>query len=200
MAQVHFTYGAMGSGKSLNVMNMANELTRHGLDFTLAKPAVDTKADRAIRSRLLPDDMMVDILVGQEQNIRELIKQEMGRRGLDTLVRVLVDEAQFLEPDQVDQLLDVALIDEIEVRAFGLKTDFQTNFFPGSRRLFEIAHQMTELETTCRCGGYATNNTRKVNGVFVFSGSQVAIDGEDVQYEALCRKCYSTERGAAGAA
>lgn len=194
MAQLHFTHGAMGSGKSLQLINMAGELERHQLPFTVMKPQVDTKAGTAITSRVLKGVLLeAHITYTAEQNVRETISNELAKRGLDTFARVLVDEAQFSTPEQIDQLLEVAIKDDIEVRAFGLRTDFQTKFFPGSQRLMEQAHQLTELETTCRCGGYGVNNARKINGQFVFAGDQVAIHTDTIDYEALCRECYSSE-------
>jgi thymidine kinase len=108
---------------------------------------------------------------------------------------VLVDEAQFLTPQQVDDLLRVAVLDQIPVIAYGIRTDFRTEAFPGSRRLLEVAHSLEELKTICRCGRKAVFNARKVGGAFVFDGSQVAIDGADVEYESLCANCYLTESG-----
>ncbi len=106
---------------------------------------------------------------------------------------LLVDEAQFLSGDQVDDLLRVAILDSIPVMAYGIRTDFQTVAFPGSRRLLEIAHSLEELKTICRCGRKAVFNARRVGDTFVFAGDQVAIDGENVTYESLCGACYLDE-------
>jgi len=108
---------------------------------------------------------------------------------------LLIDEAQFLTSDQVDGLLRIALMDAIPVLAYGIRTDFQTVAFPGSRRLLEVAHSLEELKTICRCGRKAIFNARRIDGVFVFDGDQVAIDGEDVTYESLCGVCYLEESG-----
>src|SRR5690606_8948455 len=117
---------------------------------------------------------------------------------------LLVDEAQFLSAGQVDDLLRIAILDDIPVLAYGIRTDFQTVAFPGSRRLLEVAHSLEELKTICRCGRKAVFNARKVGGEFVFSGDQVAIDtstgpGSEgagaVHYEALCGACYLEESG-----
>ena len=103
---------------------------------------------------------------------------------------VLVDEAQFLTPLQVDQLMELVVLDDVPVLAYGIRTDFRTTGFPGSRRLLEIAHSLEELKTICRCGRKAVFNARRAGGEFVFDGDQVAIDGADVAYESLCGKCY----------
>lgn len=87
------------------------------------------------------------------------------------------------------------MLDGIPVLAYGIRTDFQTVSFPGSRRLLEIAHSLEELKTICRCGRKAMFNGRMVNGDFIFDGEQVAIDGDQVNYESLCPTCYIRERG-----
>ena len=108
---------------------------------------------------------------------------------------VLVDEAQFLTAPQVDQLMEIVLLDDVPVLAYGIRTDFRTTGFPGSRRLLEIAHSLEELKTICRCGRKAIFNARKVGESFVFDGDQVAIDSGDVTYESLCGKCYLAAGG-----
>ena len=108
---------------------------------------------------------------------------------------LLVDEAQFLTAEQVDDLLRITLMDDIPVLAYGIRTDFQTVAFPGSRRLLEISHSLEELKTICRCGRKAIFNARLIDGQFVFDGAQVAIDGEEVTYESLCGVCYLEESG-----
>jgi thymidine kinase len=90
--------------------------------------------------------------------------------------------------------MQIAVLDGIPVLAYGIRTDFLTNGFPGSLRLLEIAHSLEELKTICRCGRKAMFNARKINGQFVFDGEQVAIDGEQVTYESLCPSCYFDEK------
>ena len=104
---------------------------------------------------------------------------------------LFIDEAQFLEPEQVDELMQVVVKLNIPVICYGLRTDFQTKGFPGSTRLLEIAHTIEEMKTICVCGRKAMYNARKVNGHFTITGDQVAIDGENkVTYEPLCPHCY----------
>ncbi len=101
--------------------------------------------------------------------------------------------------DQVNQALEIAVLDGVPVLAYGIRTDFQTKGFPGSLRLLEIAHTLEELKTICRCGKKAMFNARKLGGDFIFTGNQVAIDGDVVTYESLCASCYFKECEAAGA-
>ena len=103
---------------------------------------------------------------------------------------VLIDEAQFLTPEQVDQALAIAVLDEIPVVAFGIRTDFRTKAFPGSQRLMEVAHSLQEMKTICRCGKKAIFNARLGEQGIIREGEQVMIDGESARYEALCARCY----------
>ena len=198
MSKLYFRHGAMNSGKSTALLQAAHNYEERGQAVLLAKPAVDTKGDTAILSRL-GVDRHVDFLVTPELNLRTefqrrstLAREATGKR----VACLLLDEAQFLTRDQVDQALEIAVLDDVPVLAFGIRTDFLTNGFPGSLRLLEIAHSLEELKTICRCGKKAMFNGRKVNGEFVFDGAQVAIDGEEVTYESLCQSCYFREKSA----
>jgi thymidine kinase len=202
VAKLYFRYGAMNSGKSTGLLQAAYNYEERGHRVLLAKPSVDTKGDREIVSRL-GVTRTVDIVFSPEADVRVAITDagatDPESARLDGMVRpvscVLVDEAQFLTPRQVDDLLRIAVLDEIPVIAYGIRTDFRTEAFPGSARLLEVAHSLEELKTICRCGRKAVFNARKVDGRFVFDGSQVAIDGVDVTYESLCANCYLTESG-----
>lgn len=180
----------MNSGKSTALLQAAYNYEERGHRVLIAKPSTDTKGDRSIVSRL-GVVREVDFLVGAEQGLRDVFLAE--REGLGGVSCLLVDEAQFLTPAQVDDALRIALIDDVPVLAYGIRTDFLTSAFPGSGRLLEIAHSLEELKTICRCGRKAIFNPRKVNGHFVFDGDQVAIDGDEVTYEALCGACYLEE-------
>jgi thymidine kinase len=197
MAKLYFRYGAMNSGKSTALLQAAFNYEERGHRVLLAKPAVDTKGDRSIVSRLgmvrdvdftiTPDDQVLELF---ERN-RTPVIEEHGR----DVSCLLVDEAQFLTREQVDDLLRIALLDDIPVLAYGIRTDFQTVAFAGSRRLLEIAHSLEELKTICRCGRKAIFNGRLVDGRYVFDGAQVAIDGAEVTYESHCGACYLQESG-----
>jgi thymidine kinase len=197
MAKLYFRYGAMNSGKSTALLQAAFNYEERGHEVLLAKPAVDTKGDRSIVSRLgmvrdvdfaiTPDDAVLELFERQRTPVIE-------RTGRDVSC-LLVDEAQFLSSEQVDDLLRIALLDDIPVLAYGIRTDFQTAAFAGSRRLLEVAHSLEELKTICRCGRKAIFNGRLIDGRYVFDGDQVAIDGADVTYESLCGVCYLQESG-----
>jgi len=192
MSKLYFRYGAMNSGKSTSLLQAAFNYEERSQHVLLAKPSVDSKGDKAIVSRLgVSRD--VDFVISPGQNLRTVFTQESTRFELANGQRVaclLLDEAQFLTANQVDQALEIAVLDGVPVLAYGIRTDFRTLSFPGSKRLLEIAHSLEELKTICRCGRKAMFNARLVNGEFTFSGEQVAIDGDQVTYESLCANCY----------
>lgn len=121
------------------------------------------------------------------------------RAGVRPVACLLIDEAQFLTPAQVDDLLRIAVLDEVPVLAYGIRTDFRTRAFPGSARLMDLAHSLEELKTICRCGRKALFTTRRAGERIVFDGDQVAIDGGEaggeVWYESLCAACYLEASG-----
>lgn len=187
----------MNSGKSTALLQAAFNYEERGHRVLLAKPALDTKGDAAIVSRLgVTRD--ADFLLGPDDSAAIVFAEHRRRVAQETgedVSCLLVDEAQFLDGAQVDDLLRIALLEGIPVLAYGIRTDFQTAAFPGSRRLLEVAHSLEELKTICRCGRKAIFNGRLFDGVFVFDGDQVAIDGTTVTYESLCGVCYLQESG-----
>ena len=184
MSKLYFRYSAMNSGKSTSLIQAAHNYEERGMNVVTLKPSVDTKGGEAIVTRLgIQRD--VDILVGPDASIKALLADW-------TKVHcVLIDEAQFLSPSQVDELFWYAVDTKIPVMAYGLRADFQTKGFPGSTRLLELAHEIQELKTICRCGKKAVFNGRKINGEFVHEGEQVAIeDNATIEYESLCAQDY----------
>ncbi|WP_251446027.1 thymidine kinase [Microbacterium sp. USTB-Y] len=196
MAKLYFRYGAMNSGKSTALLQAAYNYEERGQRVLLAKPAIDTKGASQIESRL-GMTREVDFLIAAGQSAREVFGQERtkAREGGSDIACLLVDEAQFLEPWQVDDLFRIAVEDDIPVLAYGIRNDFLTHAFPGSGRLLAIAHTLEELKTICRCGRKAVFNGRRIGDRFVFDGDQVAIDGVAVAYESLCGHCYLQESG-----
>ncbi len=189
MAKLYFRYGAMNSGKSTLLLQTAHNYEERGMKVILIKPSKDIKADVSIESRL-GVNRKVDYLVDDDTSILDIVS------NINNVSCILVDEAQFLNPNQVDELLRVTTDYDIPVICYGLRTDFKTNGFPGSIRLLEIAHSIEEMKTICRCGSKATFNARFVNGNLATEGEQVAIDGFDsVTYESMCPKCYFKLRG-----
>lgn len=196
MSKLYFRHGAMNSGKSTALLQAAHNYEERDQHVLLAKPAIDIKGEKAITSRL-GVDREVDFLITPDLNLRKEFAERVAEFKKTTgneIACLLIDEAQFLSRDQVDQALEIAVLDGTPVLAYGIRTDFLTNGFPGSLRLLEIAHSLEELKTICRCGRKAMFNGRKVDGKFVFDGEQVAIDGVHVTYESLCPNCYFAEK------
>jgi len=199
VAKLYFRYGAMNSGKSTSLLQAAYNYEERGQHVLLAKPAIDTKGASEVSSRL-GMTREVDFLVDADADVRALFAAHSGDTDIACL---LVDEAQFLTPEQIDDLFRIAVEDGIPVIAYGIRNDFLTHAFPGSARLLAIAHSLEELKTICRCGRKAVFNGRVIGGRFVFDGDQVAIDegaeGESAPqlttYESLCGACYLQESG-----
>ena len=152
MAKLYFRYGAMNSGKSTALLQAAYNYEERGQRVLLAKPVIDTKGDRMIVSRL-GVSREVDLVISPTTDVVNLVdveSQRIKREEGATISCLLVDESQFLSPRQVDDLLILALRRGIPVLAYGIRTDFQTVAFPGSRRLLEVAHSLEELKTTSK--------------------------------------------------
>lgn len=184
MSKLYYRYSPMNAGKSTALLQVAYNYKERGQRSIIAKPSVDTKSPEVL-SRL-NISAKVDWSVNPEHHlIKDFLDKETEKVDC-----ILVDEAQFLEPQQIEQLFFIAVMKNIPVLAYGIRSDFQTKAFPGSARLFELAHSIEEMKTICRCGAKAMFNGRKINGEFVSEGEQVAIDGQQASYESLCGKCF----------
>ncbi len=192
MAKLYFRYGAMNSGKSTSLIQVAHNYEERGQRVLVVKPATDTKSP-AVLSRISVA-REVDLVADERTVLRDAVLATPGPR-IDC---VLVDEAQFLTDEQVEDLFRLAVQHNVPVIAYGLRSDFRTRGFPGSIRLMELAHSIEELKTICRCGRKATLNARTIGGTFTSSGDQVAIDGSaehTVGYESMCGTCYLQKVG-----
>ncbi|MDD2181126.1 MAG: thymidine kinase [Bacilli bacterium] len=184
MAKLYFRYGAMNCGKTTALMQVAYNYEERDQKVLVIKSAVDIKGDKNLVSRL-GIERKVDVLLALDEKLEDY------KINYSEISCILVDEAQFLTPIQITELWVISKLYDVPVISYGLRTDFQTNSFPGSKRLMELADEMEELVTICRCGKSAKFNGRKVNDEFVSEGDQVAIDETDnVTYESLCGKCY----------
>ena len=184
MAKLYFKYGTMGSSKTAQALITKFNYEERDMKVLLLKPAIDTReGESVVRSRIGLSAPC--IMVPSDRDLLRLYLEE--HRDIDVII---VDECQFLAPEQVDQLGIISMEYDIPVLCFGLATDFLTHLFPGSQRLFEIAESVTEIKSVCRCGAKATVNARfDEQSHVLFSGSQIMIGGND-RYEAMCRKCW----------
>lgn len=188
MAKLYFKYGAMNCGKSASLLLVAHNYDERDRKVVLIKPKCDTKGESKIVSRV-GMSREVDYLISDDESIIKTLSNTL--KNIDC---ILVDEAQFLKKEHIDELFIITKMYDVPIICYGLKSDFRTNSFPGSKRLFELADELQELETICRCGKKARFNARVIDGKFVSDGDQIAIDGEKaVSYESLCGKCYIEE-------
>ena len=191
MAKLYFRYGAMGSSKSANILMVRYNYEERGQYAVLLKPRTDNRdGEHEIQSRIglsapaeYVDEFLKEIAEFWDDEISEYTYH--GKR----VDAILVDEAQFLSPEEVDTLSDIVDLYNIPVLCYGLRTDFLNHLFPGSRRLMEIADVIEEVPTVCWCGKRAQCNTRYANGKIVREGAQIML-GSNESYVALCRKHY----------
>lgn len=184
MAKLYFKFGAMGCSKTAQALITKFNYEERGMKVMLIKPTVDTR-DGATVTRSRIGLSAEAIAVAQDEDLYNLYKDKYS--GYDVII---VDECQFLTPEQVDQLGQIVIDFNKPVLCFGLATDFTTHMFPGSKRLFEIAESISEIKSVCKCGAKATVNARMDDhGNIVFKGEQVCLGGND-RYVAMCRKCW----------
>jgi thymidine kinase len=186
MAKVYFYYSAMNAGKSTVLLQSSHNYRERGMRTLLFTPAIDTRHGTGrIRSRIGLEADAFPLAATDD-----LLARVRDQHARAPVACVLVDEAQFLTPDQVWQVSDIADGLEIPVLCYGLRTDFQGKLFPGSAALLGIADDLTELKTICHCGRKATMNLRvDGQGRGVREGAQVEIGGND-RYVATCRRHF----------
>ncbi|MBD5232024.1 MAG: thymidine kinase [Bacteroidales bacterium] len=192
MGKLYFRYGTMGSAKTALLLTQAYNFEERGMSYLCFKPVVDTRDSKnVIRSR-----------IGIERECRWIypdtdlyaLIRHIFEETLQIPTWLLIDEAQFLSAEQVDQLAHVVDDYACNVVCYGLRTDFTTRLFEGSRRLFEIADSIEEIKSTCSCGRKTIVNARiDSQGNIVTEGAQVEIGGND-KYMAVCRKCWTNKR------
>ncbi|MBQ9120785.1 MAG: thymidine kinase [Clostridia bacterium] len=183
MAKLYFKYGAMGSSKTANALITKFNYEERGMKVWLIKPALDTRDGAAtVRSR-------IGLAAEAETVAPDVDLYAEFARHKDCHV-IIADECQFFTKAQVDQLRRIVDEMDIPVLCFGLRTDFLTHLFEGSRRLFEVADSVTEIKTICACGKKAIVNARiDENGKIVTEGGQILLGGND-SYVAMCHSCW----------
>ena len=184
MAKLYFKYGAMGSSKTAQALITKYNYEENDLRVWLIKPSADTRdGAETLRSRI-GLEAQVEVIAPEVDIYARFLGGKAHRSDV-----IIVDECQFMTEKQIDQLRTVVDEHNIPVMCFGLRTDFQTRLFPGSRRLMEIADTIQEIKTICDCGAKATVNARINDGFIVTEGAQVVLGGNDC-YIAMCHKCY----------
>ena len=188
MAKLYFRYGAMGCGKTMQLLQVAFNYEERGHKVCVIKPATDTKNGTKLLTRIGPE-RETDFCFDRDTDLFKEISQNYA-----DVHCVLVDESQFLTPAQADQLMKVVTRLDIPVMAYGLRLNFrlEDGGFEGATRLLQIAHDIEEIKTICECGRKATYNARFLNGKLVADGPDVLIDDGtiDIEYRAICPACY----------
>ena len=188
MAKLYFRYGAMGCGKTMQLLQVAFNYEERGHKVCVIKPATDTKHGAKLYTRIGPE-RETDFCFGRETDLLKKITKEYS-----DVQCVLVDESQFLTKAQVDQLMMVTIKLDIPVMAYGLRLNFrrEDGGFEGATRLLQLAHDIDEIKTICECGKKATYNARFLNGKLVADGPDVLIDDgtSKIEYHAICPACY----------
>jgi thymidine kinase len=186
MSKVYFYYSAMNAGKSTVLLQSSYNYHERGMRTLLFTPAMDTRSGVGrIESRIGLASDAVALQPGEN-----LLERVRNTHEAEAVACVLVDEAQFLSPEQVRQATDIADKLRIPVLCYGLRTDFQGKLFPGSAELLALADNLIELKTICHCGRKATMNLRVgPDGSAVKVGAQVEIGGND-RYVAMCRRHF----------
>ncbi len=189
-AELNFYYGPMGCGKTRELLKTMHSKKEDGFSVAILKPTIDKKGDDNIVSRD-NNKYKADFLVNPTDNVYLMMCRYLTEHNVDFL---LVDEAQFLNKQQVDDLSNIVDLLNITVICYGLKTDFKSELFEGSKRLIEISDNIREIERQCSCGNKKIFNMRLENNIPVFDGEQIMIDGVEATYESKCRNCYKKLR------
>lgn len=194
MAKLLFRYGVMGSAKTLNLLTTAYQFDDKGIPCLVFKPSTDTRGESNVIQSRIKSLKRECISIHPETDIFNFVSnyRQFQQASMEAVISwILVDEAQFLSEKQIDELAEVVDKLGINVICYGLRTDFRSQFFPGSKRLMEIADSIEEIKASCQCGKKATINARiDENGRIITDGSQILIGGDE-QYVGLCRKCWN---------
>jgi thymidine kinase len=184
MAKLYFKYGAMGSSKTAQALITKYNYEENDMKVWLLKPSADTRDGASVIRSRIGLEAVCEIATPDTDIYSRYKESHCGKCHV-----IIVDECQFLTVEQIDQLRAIVNDFSVPVLCFGLRTDFQTHLFPGSRRLMELADCIEEIKTMCDCGCKATVNARINDGYIVTEGAQVVLGGND-SYIAMCHRCY----------
>ncbi len=184
MSKLYFKFGAMGGGKTLDLIRCYYNYLEKGLTPHVYKPALDTRDEYGlIKSRT--NESIKCNLIQEEENLYEKFKDFT----IENCSVILIDESQFLSGYQIEQLKDIVLDKKIPILCYGLMTNFQSKLFEGSKRLVEIGDKLDEIKSICWCGKKATINTRVINGKITKEGDEIFVGGNE-SYVPLCYRHF----------
>ncbi|SMG17688.1 thymidine kinase [Paenibacillus aquistagni] len=187
MAQLYFRYGAMNSGKSIEILKVAHNYEEQNKSVLIFTSALDNRDEVGyVSSRIGLRAKAISI--HPDTNIFHTVEHRTQTQKISC---VLIDEVQFLHKEQIQQLTDIVDELHIPVMGFGLKNDFQNEWFEGSKYMLLYADKIEEMKTICWfCERKATMNLRiDEAGRPIYSGEQIQIGGNDTYYP-VCRKCH----------
>lgn len=182
MGKLYFKYGVMGSSKSANALMTKYNYEQKGFKVLIMKPSIDTRDGNTISSRI-----GISCECFKFDKNFDLLKYFLSEREKHKIDVVIIDEVQFCTTLQIEQLREIT--EFVPVLCYGLKTNFKSELFEGSKRLIEIADNISEIKTVCRCGNKAIINARVVDGKIIKDGNEIDIGGND-KYVSVCYKCY----------
>lgn len=185
---IYFKYGAMSSGKSLELIKISHNYQDRGIAPLIFKPEIDTRKPGYVYSKsglhLPAIEITCDDVVAMENTLKE--------HHADHSV-ILVEESNFLSPEIVDTIVNFAYDNDVtSIFFFGLMTDFRSNLFPGTKRILELADKIEESTSICWCGKKARKNARLINGEITKEGPTILVDDNTsvVEYTTLCNYHY----------
>lgn len=198
MSKLYFKFGAMGSSKTANALMTVFNYEEKGKTVLILKPSIDDRDDEidetgrrigVLKSRIGLSN--IANVIREDVDLVAYVEEELQQRKIDVIV---CDECQFFTEKQIDDFKYIAAYKDIPVLCFGLRSDFRTKLFPGSKRLFEIADSISEVKSVCKCGKKAIVNARfDENGTIVTEGKQVEIGGNE-KYESMCWECWNDKK------
>jgi len=183
MPKLYFRHGAVSSAKTLELLSVSHTYHIQGKKCVVMKPAIDTRFGQAIVRSRAGLSQTADVVITSDTDLSQMPIPEIVHC-------VVVDEAQFLSAHHIEQLRDLTVSWNVPVICYGLRTDFRTKLFTGSKRLLELADSIEEIKITCvSCDSKAIFNLKHVNGIGRFDGPVVEL-GEGEIYKPVCYQCY----------
>ena len=183
VGRLHFFYGIVGSSKTAQALITRYNYMEKGLGVLFMKPATDTRDGVDIIRSRIGLQAKVEVL-GSNDSLYDRFKSEKDKINV-----IIIDEAQFMTPSQVEEARQIVDEFDVPILLYGLKTDFQSHLFEGSKRIIELADELVELKNICKCGRHAIINARLVNGKPTIVGETVDLGGDE-KYAAMCHACW----------
>ncbi len=185
---VYFKYGAMNSGKSLELIKIAHNYRENGIDVLVIKPNIDSREKNKVFSRTGLKWEAIEAATNDPDAMLEILKQNQQEI-------ILFEESQFFSKEVIDVIVNYAYEKQLKaIIFFGLKVDFRGELFEGSKRIIELADKLEESTSICWCGKKARQNARVVNGKVTKDGPTILIDDDKtkVEYVTLCNYHFNT--------